>query len=152
MSQLVNFVVIITFVYRENSPINDVIGCERLPEYLAEPQLNLQLSTRRKIVVVRTVCTRVFYHQIATITVFSILLQGIRYPLRRYRVILSPPKIQAITLRWKAIWTIHFSVGKKRKRFFAPFPIRLMRVHSNDSAKCDHMCFNSYLCSYRVLN
>ena len=31
-SEFVNFVVIVTLVYRGNSPINDVIGCERLPE------------------------------------------------------------------------------------------------------------------------
>ena len=43
--------------------------------------------------------------------VFFVFFQGIRYPQRRYQVILSPPKIQAIILRWKAISTIHFSVG-----------------------------------------
>ena len=32
MSKFVNFVVIVKFVYRGNSPIYDVIGYERLPE------------------------------------------------------------------------------------------------------------------------
>ena len=32
ISEFVNFVATVTFVYRGNSPINDVIGCERLPK------------------------------------------------------------------------------------------------------------------------